>query len=66
LILNGFAGFYEQMACLYFAQVEARSASRAFYAALLAAAREGDAAAAERITRSVMQDSIELWHRASR
>jgi GntR family negative regulator for fad regulon and positive regulator of fabA len=66
LILNGFAGFYEQMARLYFAQAEARSASRAFYTALLAAARKGDAAAAERITRSVMQDSIELWHLASR
>jgi GntR family negative regulator for fad regulon and positive regulator of fabA len=66
LILNGFAGFYEQMARLYFAQAKARSASRAFYAALLAAARQGDAAAAERITRSVMQESIELWHRARR
>jgi len=65
LILNGFAGFYEQMARLYFAQAEARGASRAFYTALLAAARRGDAVAAERITRSVMQDSIELWHRAS-
>lgn len=66
LILNGFAGFYEQMARLYFTQAVARSASRAFYAALLAAARQGDAAAAERITRSVMQESIDLWHRASR
>ena len=66
LILNGFVGFYEQMACLYFAQAAARSASRAFYAALLAAARQEDAMAAERITRSVMQESIDLWHRARR
>ncbi|MEJ2735491.1 MAG: fatty acid metabolism transcriptional regulator FadR [Anaerolineae bacterium] len=65
LILNGFAGFYEQMARLYFAQAAARRASRAFYAALLAAARQGDAAAAERITRSVMKESMDLWHRAS-
>jgi GntR family negative regulator for fad regulon and positive regulator of fabA len=65
LILNGFAGFYEQMARLYFAQAAARRASRAFYAALLAAARQGDAAAAERLTRSVMKESMDLWHRAS-
>jgi GntR family negative regulator for fad regulon and positive regulator of fabA len=62
LILNGFAGFYEQMACLYFARPEARSSSQAFYAALLAAARRADAAAAERIARSVMQESIALWY----
>jgi DNA-binding FadR family transcriptional regulator len=54
------------MARLYFTQSPARSASRAFYAALLAAARQGDAAAAERITRSVMQESIDLWLRAGR
>jgi GntR family transcriptional regulator, negative regulator for fad regulon and positive regulator of fabA len=65
LILNGFAGFYEQMACLYFAQPEARSSSRAFYAALLAAAQHAEAAEAERIARSVMQESITLWHQAS-
>jgi GntR family negative regulator for fad regulon and positive regulator of fabA len=65
LILNGFAGFYEQMACLYFATPEARSSSQAFYAALLAAARRADGAEAERIARSVMQESIDLWHRAS-
>ncbi len=61
LILNGFAGFYEEMACRYFARPEARASSRAFYAAVLDAARRGDAEAAERITRSVMQESIRLW-----
>ncbi len=66
LILNGFAGFYEQMACLYFAQPEARASSRAFYAALLAAARKGNAAKAEQITRAVMQESITLWHKANK
>lgn len=65
LILNGFAGFYEQMARLYFAQPGARLSSRAFYAELLDAARRGDAAEAERITRAVMQESIALWHQAS-
>jgi GntR family negative regulator for fad regulon and positive regulator of fabA len=64
LILNGFAGFYEEMACLYFARVEARDSSRAFYAALLEAARRVDSTAAERITRSVMQESIVLWQQA--
>jgi GntR family negative regulator for fad regulon and positive regulator of fabA len=62
LILNGFAGFYEQMARLYFARPEAQSSSRAFYAALYAAARRGDAVEAERCTRAVMQESIVLWH----
>ncbi len=63
LILNGFAGFYEQMACRYFASEEARAASSAFYAALLDAVEQGDADAAEQITREVMQKSVELWER---
>lgn len=65
LILNGFAGFYEQMACRYFSRSAARASSRAFYGRLLAAARGGDAADAEEITRAVMQESITLWHQAS-
>jgi GntR family negative regulator for fad regulon and positive regulator of fabA len=66
LILNGFAGFYEEMACLYFALPQARTRSRAFYDALLDAARRGDAVEAEEITRLVMLESIAFWHRASR
>lgn len=65
LILNGFAGFYEELACLYFGRPEARTSSRAFYAALLEAAREGDAPRAEHIARQVMQESIDLWRKAS-
>jgi len=65
LILNGFAGFYEQMARLYFADAAARAASREFYAALLAAARAGDSSEAERITQAVMRESIELWRRTN-
>jgi GntR family negative regulator for fad regulon and positive regulator of fabA len=61
LILNGFVGFYEDMAVLYFSRPRARTSSRAFYDRLLAAARLGDAAEAERITRAVMQESIALW-----
>jgi GntR family negative regulator for fad regulon and positive regulator of fabA len=61
LILNGFAGFYEQMACRYFARAEARDASGAFYRDLQAAALRGDAAGAEMLTRQAMQHSIDLW-----
>jgi GntR family negative regulator for fad regulon and positive regulator of fabA len=63
LILNGFVGFYEEMACSYFARAEARSVSRAFYAALHEAARRPDPAQAERVTREVMNKSVELWQR---
>jgi GntR family negative regulator for fad regulon and positive regulator of fabA len=65
LILNGFTGFYGQMARLYFADAVARAASRTFYAALLAAARAGDGSEAERITQAVMRESIVLWRRTS-
>jgi GntR family negative regulator for fad regulon and positive regulator of fabA len=64
LILNGFAGFYEQMARLYFAQPGARAVSRAFYADLLAAARAGDVEAAAAVVEAVMRRSIELWDEA--
>jgi GntR family transcriptional regulator, negative regulator for fad regulon and positive regulator of fabA len=64
-ILNGFAGFYEDMARRYFARVEARASSRTFYGSLLSAARSGDADQAERVTRQVMRDSIELWRQAA-
>jgi GntR family negative regulator for fad regulon and positive regulator of fabA len=65
LILNGFAGFYEQMARLYFAHAAARTVSREFCAALLVAARAGDGSEAERITQSVMRESIALWQRTN-
>ena len=61
LILNGFAGFYERLARLYFRSPEARSASRQFYADLLESAQRGDGASAEAITRHVMARSIEMW-----
>ena len=61
LIINGFAGFYEEMAKVYFAQPEARAASSRFYLALLESAEQGDPQAAERITRQVMEDSIVYW-----
>jgi GntR family negative regulator for fad regulon and positive regulator of fabA len=65
LILNGFGGFYERMARLYFRQAEAREASRSFYKALLAAARRADGPAAERITKNVMRQSLDFWREAN-
>jgi len=64
LIWNGFVGFYEQLARSYFRRPEARASSRAFYAALLDAVQEGDVRTAERITRTVMAESVTLWQRA--
>jgi len=61
LILNGFAGFYERMARLYFRSAESRGASRRFYADLLDSAEREDGAAAEVTTREVMARSIALW-----
>ncbi len=66
LILNGFSGFYEEMARVYFESTEARSSSHAYYQALLKATETGNAGAAEEITRRVMRESIELWQRAAR
>ena len=65
LILNGFSGFYQEVAHIYFTPAQARASSRAFYTALLAAAQRGDAAEAERVTREVMRESIELWRQAT-
>ena len=65
LILNGFSGFYEAMARVYFTLPAARAASQAFYTELLAAAQRQDAAAAEQLTRRVMQASTGLWQRVA-
>lgn len=61
LILNTFADLYHTMARRYFAGPQTRSASRAFYGELLAAARNGDPAAAERAASRAMSESVELW-----
>jgi GntR family negative regulator for fad regulon and positive regulator of fabA len=65
LMLNGFAGFYENMARLYFTLPESRAASRRFYADLRKAARAGDAEKARAIAGQVMQASIALWEKAA-
>ncbi len=66
LILNGFSGFYEQMACLYFGAPQAREASHAFYTALQRSTHQGHPQAAEDLTRAVMQESLRLWQESNR
>ncbi len=61
LILNGFAGFYEQMACQYFRHPETRQASQRFYNELLSVTKDNNPASAERVTRQAMQESLHLW-----
>ena len=65
LILNGFSGFYENMACLYFKHKPARQASREFYRLLVDATKRNDAIAAEIITKNMMAESITLWESQS-
>ncbi len=65
LILNGFAGFYEEMAQRYFEQERTRASSRRFYASLLDAAQRADAEEAEAVTKYVMMESIHLWQETS-
>jgi GntR family transcriptional regulator, negative regulator for fad regulon and positive regulator of fabA len=61
LILNGFAGFYEQVAQRYFSRTEARAVSRAFYRELAAVATAGDGRGAELLAQQVMAESIRQW-----
>jgi GntR family transcriptional regulator, negative regulator for fad regulon and positive regulator of fabA len=61
LILNGFSGFYQEMARHYFQQTLARQASRLFYTVLMEKALLKDGLAAESLTRAVMLESITLW-----
>lgn len=61
LILNGFAGFYADIATLYFGVAETRELSYRFYAELAQTAVRRDAGAAEALSRSVMERSIAAW-----
>jgi GntR family transcriptional regulator, negative regulator for fad regulon and positive regulator of fabA len=64
LILNGFADFYETLAQRYFANPTARVRSRTFYADLATAVAHRNAAQAEALSRTAMQDSLTLWREA--
>jgi GntR family negative regulator for fad regulon and positive regulator of fabA len=65
LILNGFTGFYEELARRYFMLTNARAASLTYYEALLHAAQSAEAEAAEQITRDMMRVSIRFWQQAA-
>ncbi len=65
LILNGFRTLYPALGRDYFSQAAARTASAAFYAALLDCARHGDAISAESLVRHVMKESLALWESAA-
>lgn len=65
MILNGFAGFYERMARIYFSDPQARKLSKNFYAVLLSTLQSGDALTGEAVTRSMMRESIRIWESLS-
>lgn len=65
LLLNSFQSLYQVMGERYFAAAENRDRSRAYYAALLACARDGAFTEAESLTREVMEASLALWKNAS-
>ena len=65
LILNGFTGFYEDLARRYFMLTNARAASHTYYTALLEAAQQSNAEAAEQITHDMMLVSIRFWQQAA-
>lgn len=61
LILNGFQGFYEDIAQDYFARVNARSTSAFFYKELRQLALASDPEAAAELCRYMMQTSVDIW-----
>lgn len=65
MILNGFGDLYQGMALIYFTLIEARARSRVFYQALRVAALAKDPELAERVTRQMMIESLDLWQAAA-
>jgi GntR family transcriptional regulator, negative regulator for fad regulon and positive regulator of fabA len=61
LIMNGFHDLYQAAGPAYFSHLLARRTSLDFYRGLHAAARLGDSAQAETITKLAMERSLELW-----
>jgi GntR family negative regulator for fad regulon and positive regulator of fabA len=61
LILNGFAGFYEDLAGRYFQPAAARAVSREYYRDLRPLAENGESEAAADLARDTMARSIALW-----
>lgn len=63
LFLNGFAGFYEKMACVYFASSGARARSRRYYQEMQEAISGGEEGDVYALTLAMMEESIALWKR---
>ncbi len=61
LILNGFSGFYENVARIYFSRDGARKLSAAFYEDLRRSASDADPVAAEALCRYIMLTSLDIW-----
>lgn len=63
LILNSFASLYFKMRGLYFAVEDYREASRSYYQKLLHAALEENIQEARQVTRTAMQQRVQLFRR---
>lgn len=61
LILNSFNDLYHRMALQYFVNSSHRSFSKQYYLSLLEAIWNGDIEGAEKIARSMMKNSLQLW-----
>ena len=65
LLLNSFQTLYQIMGEHYFKSAESRDRSRAYYAELLACAKQGRSIDAETLTREVMEESLALWKKST-
>jgi GntR family negative regulator for fad regulon and positive regulator of fabA len=66
LILNGFTEFYQNMAQIYFSAADARKRSFCFYKDLLRTVKHHNPDAAEKISRAMMKESIDIWQKTEK
>jgi GntR family negative regulator for fad regulon and positive regulator of fabA len=66
LILNGFTEFYQNMARHYFSTAEARERSLCFYKDLIRTVKQRNPEAAEKISRAMMKESIDIWQKTEK
>ena len=66
LILNGFTEFYQNMARHYFSTTEARERSLCFYKDLIRTVKQRNPEAAEKISRVMMKESIDIWQKTEK
>lgn len=65
LIFNGFGDLYQATGLIYFSQPASRASSLKYYQVLTDAVKTNDLDRVETIVRNVMQESIQLWHKAN-